>query len=113
MRPKWPRNFAHSSFSSLVHSLLPTDSVLRTFMCLVFLMISRLFIAVLWSPAGKGLTFWLLLVMFNVVLLLSHLVSWVRCGTRLYRFLFFAVFHTLLIFCDKHPLLMSQDSGGE
>ena len=40
----------------------------------------------LWSPAGKGLTFWLLLVMFIVFLLLSHWVSWVRCGTWLYRF---------------------------
>ena len=36
------------------------------FLCLVFLMLSRLFIAVLWSPAGKGLTSWLLLVMFIV-----------------------------------------------
>ena len=32
--------------------------------CLVFLMLSCLFIAILWSPAGKGLTSWLLLVMF-------------------------------------------------
>ena len=32
---------------------------------LVFLMLSRLFIAALWSPAGKGLTYWYLLVMFN------------------------------------------------
>ena len=47
----------------------------------VFLMLSRLFIAALWSPAGKGLTSWLLLVMFIVFLLLSHVVSWVRCGT--------------------------------
>ena len=36
------------------------------FLCLVFLMLSRLFIAALWSPAGKGLTSWLLLVMFIV-----------------------------------------------
>ena len=36
------------------------------FLCLVFLMLSRLFIAVLWSPAGKGLTSCLLLVMFIV-----------------------------------------------
>ena len=28
-------------------------------------MLSRLFIAALWSPAGKGLASWLLLVMFN------------------------------------------------
>ena len=33
------------------------------FVCLVFLMLSRLFIAALWSPAGKVLTSWLLLVM--------------------------------------------------
>ena len=32
-------------------------------------------------PAGKGLTSWLLLVMFIVFLLLSHVVYWVRCGT--------------------------------
>ena len=51
------------------------------FLCLVFLMFSRLFIAALWSPAGKELTSWLLLVMFIVLLLLSHVVSWVRCGT--------------------------------
>ena len=31
-------------------------------LCLVFLMLSRLSIAALWSPAGKGLTSWLLLV---------------------------------------------------
>ena len=30
-------------------------------------MFSRLFIAALWSPAGKGLTSWLLFVMFNCV----------------------------------------------
>ena len=51
-------------------------------------------IAALWSPAEKGLTSWLLFVMFNCVLSLSHVVSWVRCGTRLYRFLIFAAFLT-------------------
>ena len=61
------------------------------FLCLVFLMLSRL-----WSPAGKGLTSWLLLVMFIVFLLLSHVVSWVRCGFWLYRFLIFAVFLTFI-----------------
>ena len=30
---------------------------------------------------GKGLTSWLLFVTFIVILLLSHLVSWDRCGT--------------------------------
>ena len=35
----------------------------------------------LWSPAGKGLTSWILLMMFIIFLLLSHVVSWVKCGT--------------------------------
>ena len=35
-------------------------------LCLVFLMLSRLSIAALRSTAGKGLTSWLLLVMFIV-----------------------------------------------
>ena len=39
-------------------------------LCVVFLMLLRLFIAALWSPAGKGLTSRFLLVMFIVVLLL-------------------------------------------
>ena len=66
------------------------------YVCLVFVMLSRLVIAVLWSPAGKGLTSWLSFVMFNCVLSLSNVVSWVRCGTRLYRFLISAAFLTLL-----------------
>ena len=55
------------------------------YLCLVLVMLSRLFIAALWSPAGKGrgkgLTSWLYLVMCIVFLLLSHVVSWVSCGT--------------------------------
>ena len=50
-------------------------------LCLVFLMLSRLLIAALWSPAEKGLTSWLLLVVFIVYLLRSHVVCRVRCGT--------------------------------
>ena len=46
-------------------------------------MLSLLYIAALWSPEGKGLTSWLLFVMFIVILLLSHLVSWDRCGTSI------------------------------
>ena len=45
------------------------------YLCLVFVMLSRLFIAALWSPEGKGLTSWLMFVVFIVILLLSHLVS--------------------------------------
>ena len=33
------------------------------YLCLVFVMLSRLFITALWSSAGKGLTSWLLFVM--------------------------------------------------
>ena len=51
------------------------------YLCLVFVMLSRLFISVLWSPEGKGLASWFSFVMFIVILLLSHLVSWDRCGT--------------------------------
>ena len=37
------------------------------YLCLEFLMLSCLFIAALWSPAGKELTSWLLFVMLNCV----------------------------------------------
>ena len=42
------------------------------YLCLVFVMLSCLFFATLWSPEGKGVTSWLLFVMFIVILLLSH-----------------------------------------
>ena len=42
------------------------------YLCLVFVILSRLFIAALWSNAGKGLTSWLLFMMFIVILLFSH-----------------------------------------
>ena len=51
------------------------------YLCLVFVMLSRLFIAALWSPEGKGLISWLLFVMFIIILLLSHLVSWDKCDS--------------------------------
>ena len=50
-------------------------------LCLVSVMLSRLFIAALWSPAGKMRTSWLSFVVSTVSLLLSHVVSWVGCGT--------------------------------
>ena len=40
------------------------------YLCLVFAMLSCLFITALWSPDGKGLTSWLLIVMFIVISLL-------------------------------------------
>ena len=51
------------------------------YLCLVLVMLSRLFIVALWSPEAKGLTSWLMFVMFIVILLLSHMVSLDRCGT--------------------------------
>ena len=46
----------------------------------------------------EGLTFWLLLVMFIVFLLYSHMVSLVRCGTWLYRILILAVFLAMTMY---------------
>ena len=65
-------------------------------------MLLRLFIAALWSLAGKGLTSWLLLVMF-IFFLLSNVVSLVRCGSWLYRLLIFVVFLTFtqMIYVSK------------
>ena len=40
----------------------------------------RLFMNTLWSPAGKGLTSWLLFVMSNCEVITFPLVPWVRCG---------------------------------
>ena len=38
------------------------------YFCIVFVMLSRLVIAVLWSPAEKGLTSWLSFVVLNCVI---------------------------------------------
>ena len=42
---------------------------------------ARLFIYALWSPAGKGLAFWLSFVVSNCEFVTFSMVSWVRCGT--------------------------------
>ena len=55
-------------------------------LCLVFLMLSRMFIAALWLSAGTGLISWLLFVMFVVFLLLSHVVSLVLVYTIIIQF---------------------------
>ena len=49
-------------------------------LCLLCLCAS-LFICVLWSPAGKGLTFWLSSVVANCEVVTFQLVSLVGCGT--------------------------------
>ena len=58
-------------------------------LCLLFLFV-RLFIFTLWSPAGKGLTYWPSFVVSICEFVTFPLVAWVRCGTLLYRFLIFA-----------------------
>ena len=51
------------------------------YLCFLFVVLSCLFVIVLWSPAGKGLTPRLFCVLcFIIFLLLFHVVSWVRCG---------------------------------
>ena len=57
----------------------------------------------LWSPAGKGLTSLLLFVVSNCEFVTFPLVSWVRCGTKLYRFLIFAPLLTLILLRLKNP----------
>ena len=62
----------------------------------LFVMLSCLFIASILSPAGKGLTSWLpCMWCFLMFLSVPHVVSLVRCGTWLYRFLIFAFLLTL------------------
>ena len=51
------------------------------YFCLVlFCFHARLFVDALWSPAWKGLTSWLSVVMSDFDVVTFPLVSWVRCG---------------------------------
>ena len=63
-------------------------------------------------PAWKGLTSWhSCMWCFLVFLSLSHVVSWVRCGTWFYWFLIFALFLTLMIrFLSSTAMLYQTDS---
>ena len=73
------------------------------YFCFVLLCFhARLFVDALWSPAGKGLTSWV-----SFVTLSLSLVSWVRCGARLYRSLIFALYFTL----NRGSLLRGRDGG--
>ena len=68
---------------------------------------ARLFLCALWSPAGKGLTSWLSFVVSNCEFVTFPLVSWVRCGTWLYRFLIFAPYllsRPLIALCKSKVL---------
>ena len=71
----------HDTLTLILSEFICLDLIICGYLPLVFVMLSCLFIDALWSPAGKGLTLWLLFVMFNFVLSLSHVVSWVRGGT--------------------------------
>ena len=81
--------FPHSWKEANVSPIFKTDKLFLLtgasfvdhlcYLCLVFVMLSRLLIAALWSPEWEWLTSWLLFVMFIVILLLSKLVSWDRC----------------------------------
>ena len=81
-------------------------------LCLVFVILSRLFIAALWSPAGKGLTSGLSFVMF-VFLSLSHVVWYLivsipdLCHLTLYKRLVkktqFQNFITFISRLDSNP----------
>ena len=67
------------------------------YFCLVLLCFhARLFVDALWSPAGKRLTSWLSFVMSNCDVVTFPLVSLVRCGAWLYRFLIFKYFFYIL-----------------
>ena len=80
--------------------------LLCVFFSLVFAMsFACQFICALWSPAGKGLTSWLSFVVSNCEFVTYSLVSWVRCGTWLYRFLIFA---PLLTLGQNHHWVWSQ-----
>ena len=49
----------NTNFDSLLYedsSVMHWNKTDLCYVCLVFIMLSRLFIALLWSPAGKGMT---------------------------------------------------------
>ena len=79
------------------------------YLCFVFIMFSCLFIAVLWSPAGRALTSWLSWRMwcFIVFLSLSHVMSWVRCCAWLYWFLIF------LTLCNQDAKQRFNQNGNQ
>ena len=76
-----------------------------------------LFVCALWSPAwgrggGGGLASWLSFVESNCEFVTFPLVSWVRCGTCLYRLLIFAPL--LILFSSENIIKINyqrQSSG--
>ena len=83
-------------------------------LCLVFVMLSCLFIAALWSSAGKGLTSWLSFVMFNCVFVtlpcgilgqVWYLIVSIPDLCRLSYFIHLYIFEHASISLDHKPLL--------
>ena len=72
------------------------------YLCLVFVMLSRLIIAALWSPAGKGLTSWLSFVVLNCVIVTFSFGILGRRVTWLYRFLISAPFLTFILYAKYY-----------
>ena len=68
------------------------------YLCFVFVILSRPFSAALWSPDGKGLTSWLLFVIFNCAFVTFPCGILGQMWYMIYRFLIFAVFLTLNTF---------------
>ena len=70
-----------------------------------------LFICAMWSPAKKkGLTSWLSLVLSSCEFVTFPLVSWIRCGTWLYRFLIFAPVLTLVAVTTRGSVLFCSSA---
>ena len=79
--------------------------IFYVFFCLCLLCLCTcLFICALWSPAGKGLTSRLSFVVSYCRFVTFPLVSWVRCGTWLYRFLILAPFLILILANHANPV---------
>ena len=90
---KWLPCYVCSFFSKTFHSTWSyqggTSFVDPLFFSVLSLLClcARLFTCPLWTRAGKGLNYWLSFVVSNCEFVTFPLVSWVRCGTWLYRLL--------------------------
>ena len=75
------------------------------YLCIVFVMLSRLFIASLWLPEGKRLTSWLLFVMFIVILLLSRQVCYLIVSIPDHLCIFFTFITNKVLFKPNNAIL--------
>ena len=74
--------FLNLILSDYVESLRSSMAVLfcGSFSFVLLCFHARLFVDALWSPARKGLAYWLSFVMSNYDVVTFPLVSWARCG---------------------------------